>query len=35
MEGENAVGYRLSISYNCTALRYKPALIRRWYSARL
>ena len=25
MEGENVTGYRLGISYTCTALRYKPA----------
>ena len=35
MEGENVTGYRLGIIYTCTALRYKPAFIATWQSARL
>ena len=27
MKGENVAGYRLGISYTCTALRYKPVFI--------
>ena len=27
MERENVTGYRLGISYTCTALRYNPAFI--------
>ena len=30
MEGENVTGYRLGISYTCTALQYKPAFIEMW-----
>ena len=30
MEGESVTGYRLGISYTCTALRYKPAFIATW-----
>ena len=30
MEGENVTGYRLGISYTCTALRYKSAFIATW-----
>ena len=30
MEEENATGYRLGISFTCTALRYKSAFIGTW-----
>ena len=30
MEGENVTGYRLCISYTCTALWYKLAFIGMW-----
>ena len=30
MEGENVTGYRLDISYTCTALPYKPSFIATW-----
>ena len=30
MERENVRGYRIGISYTCTALRYKPAFIATW-----
>ena len=30
MKGENVKGYRLGISYTCTALGYKPAFIETW-----
>ena len=30
MEGENVTGYKLGISYTCTALRYKRAFIATW-----
>ena len=34
MERENVKGYKLGISYFSTALRYKPAFIVTWESAR-
>ena len=30
MEGENVTGYRLGVSYTCTALRCMPAFIATW-----
>ena len=32
-EQSYVTGYRLGISYTCTALRYKPAFIATWWSA--